>query len=186
MGWSRALEATANGGFEITLVPFFQPQTSETRQTHLIWWDVVGDEEGQSTMTRTRREKTAFSFDFAQPLDTTRKAIFQASTVALTLPGYKPPKPKSQRKIIKKITGSKTSAGSKQMLEQHCLPDDMHFNAAQLLRFDMKPKATVIFSIHLSLLYALCFLISSNPLFLDSSICVWDPVQHSRTPWIPK
>ncbi|KAG0143204.1 hypothetical protein CROQUDRAFT_49175 [Cronartium quercuum f. sp. fusiforme G11] len=100
------------------------------------------DEEGQSTMTRTRREKSSFSFDFTQPLDITRKAIFQPSAVALTLPGYKPPKPKSQRRMIKKITGSKTSAGSKQMLEQHCLPDDMHFNAAQLLRFDMKPRAT--------------------------------------------
>ncbi|EGG07226.1 uncharacterized protein MELLADRAFT_62786 [Melampsora larici-populina 98AG31] len=100
------------------------------------------DEEGQSTMTRTKREKTAFSFDFTQPLTTPRKTIFQTSTVPLTLPGYKPPKPKSHQKIIKKISGSKSLAGSKQMMEQHCLPDDMHFNASQLLRFDMKPKAT--------------------------------------------
>lgn len=100
------------------------------------------DEEGQSTMTRTKREKTTFSFDFTQPLATNRKTIFQTSTVPLTLPGYKPPKPKSHRKIIKKISGSKSVAGSKQMMEQHCLPDDMHFNASQLLRFDMKPKAT--------------------------------------------
>ncbi|MBW0496405.1 hypothetical protein O181_036120 [Austropuccinia psidii MF-1] len=100
------------------------------------------DEETQTTMNRTKREKSVFSFDFLKPLETNRRSIFQTTSVGLTLPGYKPPKPKSQRRMIKKITGSKGAIGSKQMLEQHCLPDDMHFNASQLLRFDMKPKTT--------------------------------------------
>lgn len=100
------------------------------------------DDENQTTTNRTKREKSLFSFDFLKPLESNRKAIFQTSSASLTLPGYKPPKPKSQRKMIKKIVGSKAAIGSKQMLEQHCLPDDMHFNASQLLRFDMKPKTT--------------------------------------------
>jgi condensin complex subunit 2 len=101
------------------------------------------DDENTTTINRTKREKSTFSFDFLQPLETSRKSIFQACPASLTLPGYKPPKPKSQRKMIKKIVGNKAAIGSKQMLEQHCLPDDMHFNASQLLRFDMKPKTTV-------------------------------------------
>ncbi|PLW33841.1 hypothetical protein PCASD_15888 [Puccinia coronata f. sp. avenae] len=99
-------------------------------------------DENTTTINRTKREKSTFSFDFLQPLETSRKSIFQACPASLTLPGYKPPKPKSQRKMIKKIVGNKAAIGSKQMLEQHCLPDDMHFNASQLLRFDMKPKTT--------------------------------------------
>ncbi|CAH7687255.1 condensin complex subunit 2/barren [Phakopsora pachyrhizi] len=100
------------------------------------------DEETQTTMSRVRREKPAFSFDFSKPTEMNRKAIFQTSSTSLTLAGYKPPKPKSQRRMIKKITGSKTNIGTKQMQEQHCLPDDMHFNASQLLRFETKPKNT--------------------------------------------
>ncbi|KAA1101883.1 hypothetical protein PGT21_032183 [Puccinia graminis f. sp. tritici] len=100
------------------------------------------DDENTTTVNRTKREKSTFSFDFLKPLENSRKSIFQAGSASLTLPGYKPPKPKSQRRMIKKIVGSKTAIGSKQMLEQHCLPDDMHFNASQLLRFDMKPKTT--------------------------------------------
>jgi len=100
------------------------------------------DDENTTTINRTKREKSTFSFDFLKPLENNRKSIFQTGSASLTLPGYKPPKPKSQRKMIKKIVGSKAAIGSKQMLEQHCLPDDMHFNASQLLRFDMKPKTT--------------------------------------------
>ncbi|KAH9472635.1 hypothetical protein Pst134EA_003242 [Puccinia striiformis f. sp. tritici] len=100
------------------------------------------DDENATTINRTKREKSTFSFDFLKPLENGRKSIFQAGSASLTLPGYKPPKPKSQRRMIKKIVGSKAAIGSKQMLEQHCLPDDMHFNASQLLRFDMKPKTT--------------------------------------------
>ncbi|KNZ61904.1 hypothetical protein VP01_133g3 [Puccinia sorghi] len=100
------------------------------------------DDENTTTINRTKRAKSTFSFDFLKPLENNRKSIFQAGSASLTLPGYKPPKPKSQRKMIKKIVGSKAAIGSKQMLEQHCLPDDMHFNASQLLRFDMKPKTT--------------------------------------------
>ena len=100
------------------------------------------DDENTTTVNRTKREKSTFSFDFLKPLENARKSIFQAGSASLTLPGYKPPKPKSQRRMIKRIVGSKAAIGSKQMLEQHCLPDDMHFNASQLLRFDMKPKTT--------------------------------------------
>ncbi|KAF8329405.1 condensin complex subunit 2/barren [Cantharellus anzutake] len=89
---------------------------------------------------RARREKAAFTISFTDPIEAsqTTKSLFVPATKAsmLQLPSSTQPtaKPRGGRGRAKK--------GGKK-LDDHLLPDDMHFTSQQLLRLFLKPKFTL-------------------------------------------
>ncbi|KZP01619.1 barren [Calocera viscosa TUFC12733] len=79
----------------------------------------------------SKAEKKAFEIDFTTPAPSAKQLFAPSGRAAISLPGSKAPG--------KRKRSSRTKAPAVKR-DEHLLPDDMHFNSAQLLRLFMKPK----------------------------------------------